>query len=268
MRIDSPSGDPTPVQAKESPSPLQKILNRYDIRLTLGPIPLQKAHLQGKDLGELADQYNAGHKTWVVADDLNPTVINPKEVQAFLETFVRLSPDQLEKLRGQTLDLSQELLRLRYADGIGEQRLKDGYSLSVRPAEGKAPAEVTLLADPDLHDLDRTIRRSQEEIAGLEPQVQELAREIARLGPGEPSKGHELLHKSYQARARLAETQRVMREAVRQAIEVAQKEPDRQIRVGDRTYTLPQLGDWLKQLERDLEKAPAPPGGLGAPPSL
>ena len=114
-------------------------------------------------------------------DDLNPWVLDPARVRAFVEGLGRVPPAVLERLRGRALALGSEGLGLAASSPVDAESLARGYTLEL-PAELGAAVLAAARAAPDPERARSLARRGREAAAAFDAEVARLEREPGREG--------------------------------------------------------------------------------------
>jgi hypothetical protein len=116
-----------------------------------------------------------------LADELNPAVLDPARVRAFVEGLGRVPSSVLDALGGRSIVLAAEGLGLGVASPVGAEALARGYTLELPEDLGAAVLPVAR-AEPDAARALALVQRAREATGALDAEVARLGREPGQGG--------------------------------------------------------------------------------------
>ncbi len=124
-------------------------LMQYDITTRAGHAEIPPSREASASILEAVERSNRGARLAGLPDELNPVVIDPSKVQAFLSGLPKLSDESLKKLRGRTLYLNDPALLLHSASPVTVDALRSGFQLAVPEGAASriAPAHMIVPID-------------------------------------------------------------------------------------------------------------------------
>jgi hypothetical protein len=118
-------------------------------------------------------------------DDLNPVILDPAKVQAFLTGLSKVPKDSLKALRDKILYLNDPALQLHASSAVSPSELQSGFQLKIESGRSGEIASVTVKAPIDERLARDRATRARETMQEMDRKVQLLERKPASSLNGE-----------------------------------------------------------------------------------
>lgn len=157
-------------------------LAQHQIIVRAGYTVVQPTSGASSRIESAVEQNNQAARLEGLEDDLNPEVLDPDKVEAFLLGLPGLPDETLGKLRDRVLYLNAPTLFLGTATAITAHTLGQGYSLAVPESAPGGLVQPTMSAEIDKALAQDLTGRAREATALFDQQVKELESRVAGLG--------------------------------------------------------------------------------------
>lgn len=150
-------------------------LARHGIELIVGSERIAPEDATMEHILDAVERHDQRARISGLPDELNPGVLDPSRVQAFVDGLGRVPSAVLDKLDGRAIALLSEGLGLGVASPVDAETLARGYTLELPAHLGAAVLPVARAA-PDPARALALARRAREATAALDAEVARLER--------------------------------------------------------------------------------------------
>lgn len=151
------------------------VLKEHGITLRIGHEEIPPGQATPARVAEAVEKSNTAGRLPGLSDELNPMILDPAKVSAFVRSLPRVAPAELAKLDHRVLLLNDTRLRLQACSAIPAGALAQGYSLIVDDPAAGNNAGARLQSQPDwklardrANEANQTMEMASHEMAVLE----------------------------------------------------------------------------------------------------
>jgi len=158
---------------------IDECVAKYHIVLRAGYTEVEPTSGTLAEIESAVERRNQRGRLEGLEDDLNPEVLDPAKVEAFLARLPSLPDETLEKLRDRVLYL--DALPLKHSGAITVETLKKGYYLTVPESAPGELVQPTLHAEIDKVRAQDLVKRAREATALFDQEVKERESKVEAL---------------------------------------------------------------------------------------
>jgi hypothetical protein len=156
-------------------------LEQHQISLRIGHAVIPPEATGDPELADVLRAYNRAAAIEGLADELNPALLDPDKVAAFLEGLCRLPEEILDRLERSVIYLNAPGLPLSPADPVRAGALRAGWPVESFESEPGALVQLAIQAPPDLDLAGAHLQSARAATREFEEQVLALEAEVAGM---------------------------------------------------------------------------------------
>jgi hypothetical protein len=156
-------------------------LTKYSVTIRVGHTQIEPSTDASKRITSAVDQHNQNIRIPGLDDQLNPGVLDPEKITAFLGNLHSLPEETMQQLQNKILYLNAPTLLLGTASPVTSEILKNGYSLVISHGNKGQLIQPTLNAPIDKTRARDIANRAREATTQFNQDVERLESQVAAI---------------------------------------------------------------------------------------